>query len=75
MQGQPINRNGPRHCGAVKAVARARFAAGRASAGQIAGIYEVDRDSVSNWLDRWDDDGIEGLHDQEGRGRKPILNE
>lgn len=45
------------------------------SVDQIAGIYEVDRDSVSNWLDRWDDDGIEGLHDQEGRGRKPILNE
>jgi transposase len=42
---------------------------------QIADIYEVDRDTVSNWLDRWEDGGTEGLQDQEGRGRKPILNE
>src|SRR5215813_851855 len=42
---------------------------------QIAHIYEVDRDTVSNWLDRWKDGGTGGLNDQEGRGRKPILNE
>jgi len=45
------------------------------SVDQIAHIYEVDRDTVSNWLDRWKDDGTGGLNDQEGRGRKPILNE
>jgi transposase len=41
----------------------------------IADIYEVDRDTVSHWLDRLEDDGTSGLHDQEGRGRKPTLNE
>lgn len=45
------------------------------SVDEIADIYEVDRDSVGNWLDRWEDDGASGLYDQEGRGRKPILNE
>jgi transposase len=42
---------------------------------QIAEIYEVDRDTVSIWLDNSDDQGIGGLQDQVGRGRKPILNE
>src|SRR5215813_7988572 len=41
----------------------------------IADLYEVDRDPVSHWLDRWEDDGTTGLHDPEGRGRKPTLNE
>ena len=45
------------------------------SVDRIADIYEVDRDTVSHWLDRWEDDGTTGLHDQEGRGRKPTLNE
>ena len=45
------------------------------SVDQIADIYEVDRDTVATWLDRWEDDGTRGLHDQEGRGRKPVLNE
>lgn len=44
------------------------------SVDQIADIYEVDRDTVSNWLDRWEDDGTNGLDDQQGRGRKPILD-
>jgi transposase len=45
------------------------------SVDQIANIYEVDRDTVSRWLDQWEDDGTNGLHDQAGRGRKPSLNE
>jgi hypothetical protein len=45
------------------------------SVDEIADIYEADRDSVSNWLDRWENDGANGLPDKEGRGRKPILNE
>jgi transposase len=45
------------------------------SVDRVADIYEVDRDTVSHWLDRWEDDGTSGLHDQEGRGRKPTLNE
>ncbi len=42
---------------------------------EIADIYEVDRDTVCQWLARWEDDGTGGLHDQAGRGRKPALNE
>lgn len=45
------------------------------SVDHIADIYEVDRDTVSHWLDRWADEGTAGLHDQAGRGRPPILNE
>ncbi|MCG3146269.1 MAG: IS630 family transposase ISHsp2 [Gammaproteobacteria bacterium] len=45
------------------------------SVDQIADIYEVDRDTVSRWLERWEGDGTNGLHDQPGRGRKPSLNE
>lgn len=45
------------------------------SVDQIADIYEVDRDTVSIWLDQWEDQGGGGLHDQAGRGRPPILNE
>ena len=51
------------------------LSARRYSVDQIADIYEVDRDTVSDWLDRWEDEGVEGLQDQEGRGRKPTLNE
>jgi len=45
------------------------------SVDRIADIYEVDRDTVSHWLEHWEDDGTTGLHDQAGRGRKPTLNE
>jgi len=51
------------------------LSARRYSVDQIADIYEVDRDTVCDWLDRWEDEGVEGLQDQEGRGRKPTLNE
>lgn len=47
----------------------------RYSVDQIADIYEVDRDTVSRWLENWESDGTNGLHDGEGRGRKPSLNE
>lgn len=42
---------------------------------EIADIYEVDRDTVCQWLARWKNDSTSGLPDQAGRGRKPILNE
>jgi transposase len=45
------------------------------SVDHIADIYEVDRDTVSLWLARWEDGGLAGLKDQAGRGRKPTLNE
>jgi transposase len=45
------------------------------SVDQSADIYEVDRDTVSIWLNNWEDQGGAGLQDQAGCGRKPILDE
>jgi len=42
---------------------------------EISEIYEVDRDTVSKWIDKWETDGIEGLLDRPKQNRKPKLNE
>jgi len=39
----------------------------------IASIFEVNRDTVSDWFTRWESDGLSGLQDTPGRGRKPKL--
>jgi len=41
----------------------------------IARFYQVDRRSVSTWLDRWQTMGLIGLYDQPGSGRRPLLND
>src|SRR4030095_11394565 len=41
----------------------------------IARFYQVDRRSVSTWIDRWQTMGLVGLYDQLGSGRRPLLNE
>jgi transposase len=40
----------------------------------IAHFYQVDRRSVSTWIDRWQTMGLAGLYDQPGSGRRPLLN-
>lgn len=40
---------------------------------QIADIYEVDRDRVSQWLDWWEEARFEGLDDDPRSGRPPKL--
>ena len=40
----------------------------------IARVYQVDRRSVSGWIDRWHTRGLVGLYDQPGAGRPPLLN-
>jgi transposase len=40
----------------------------------IARIYQVDRRSVSSWIDRWQTQGLVGLYDQPGAGRRPMLS-
>ena len=40
----------------------------------IARIYQVDRRSVSSWIDRWQTQGLVGLYDQPGAGRRPTLS-
>ena len=42
---------------------------------RIARFYQVDRRSVSAWIDRWHTMGLVGLYDQPSSGRPPLLNE
>ena len=42
---------------------------------EIADILDVDRDTVSVWIDSFEKEGIAGLNVKAGRGRKAILNE
>lgn len=42
---------------------------------EISGITECHRLSVSHWLSNWDERGIDGLLEREGRGRKSLLSE
>lgn len=39
----------------------------------IAGLYGATRQRVARWFDRYQADGVAGLHSQRGQGRKPIL--
>ena len=40
---------------------------------QIAHIFEIDRDAVSQWLDWWAEHKFDGLGDDPRSGRPPIL--
>src|SRR5688572_1957042 len=42
---------------------------------EIADIYEVDRDTVSIWINNWEQIGHESLVDLPKSGRPPVLNE
>lgn len=46
----------------------------RYSIDQIADIYQVDRDRVSQWLDWWEEYQFDGLDDDPRGGRPPKLN-
>jgi hypothetical protein len=41
---------------------------------QLATIFEIDRDAVSQWLDWWAKSKFEGLSDDPRSGRPPILS-
>src|SRR5712691_1274632 len=47
----------------------------RYSLEQIADIYQVDRDRVSQWLEWWEAEQVAGLDDDPRSGRPPQLNE
>lgn len=40
---------------------------------QIAKLYEVSRQLVARWFDRYEEQGVAGLHAKKGQGQKPIL--
>src|SRR5258708_6942180 len=42
---------------------------------QIADIYDLDRDRVSNWIKGWEESRFDGLKDKPISGRPAILNE
>jgi transposase len=47
----------------------------RYSIDQIADIYQVDRDRVSQWVDWWEEYQFDGLDEDSRSGRPPTLNE
>ncbi len=42
---------------------------------ETADIFQVKRDTVSSWSDRWEKSGISGQADMPSGGRPPILTE
>jgi len=50
------------------------LSAKRYSIEEIADIFEVDRDTVSRWLDNWNERGLEGLSDEPRSGRPRTLD-
>lgn len=49
-------------------------AAGK-SINELAEIFEVSRDTIGSWLDRWETEGIQGLRDAPRSGAPPKLTE
>jgi hypothetical protein len=41
---------------------------------QLAPIFDVDRDAISQWLDWWAEYEFDGLADDPRSGRRPILH-
>jgi transposase len=41
---------------------------------EVSVILSVSRVTIYNWISRWRSEGIEGLYDLEGRGRKPLFS-
>lgn len=37
-------------------------------------IFQVSHPTISNWFDSWEQEGIVGLRNQSGQGRKSILS-
>lgn len=40
---------------------------------QLADLFEIDRDRISQWLDWWDEYEFDGLGDDPRTGRPPLL--
>lgn len=45
------------------------------SINDLADIFDVDRDTISSWFDKYESQGITGLQDQDRSGRPPKLDE
>ena len=42
---------------------------------QLSNIFSVKNNAILGWLNRWEKDGINGLFDKKGKGRKKIYSE
>jgi transposase len=51
------------------------LSARRYSINQIADIFAVDRETVTAWLERWEETETDGLDDERRRGRPSIFND
>lgn len=51
------------------------LSARRYSINQIADIFSVDRETVTAWLERWEETETDGLDDEPKRGRPSIFND
>src|SRR6478735_4557695 len=67
-------RSGERHAFRIRCQLVLLKHEGRTSK-DIALITTMTEVSVNSWLNRYEQQGMEGLHTKAGRGRKPILNE
>ena len=41
----------------------------------VAGIFNVHSNTIYNWMDRWETEGLDGMYDMEGRGCKPMFSD
>jgi transposase len=41
---------------------------------QLIGIFNISYKTIYNWINRWESEGIVGLYNKPGRGRKRIFN-
>ena len=42
---------------------------------ELMAIFQVSRNTIYNWLNNWDNWGLAGLYDREGRGRKKLFDD
>lgn len=40
---------------------------------EIAALYQKDEETIRNWMNKWESEGLSGLFISKGRGRKPAL--
>lgn len=45
------------------------------SLSQVTKIFEVSRKTIYNWVSKWEKEGLPGLYNQKGRGRKSLLTQ
>jgi transposase len=70
---QDLMKNSPTHRIRQRAHAVV-LSAKRYSVEQIADIFEVDRDTISLWLDNWSASGVDGLADAAKSGRPQTVD-